>query len=131
ACPGTMLDGAKVKGVAEGNAAISGVASMDASFASAINSESAADNVSAGIEAQLDAIKGDFGIAASANLKTELSAQIKANVEGSVDIDYQRARCAVDATATVQAQARCEGTVTPPMAMVECKGACEVDATAD
>jgi hypothetical protein len=130
-CPGETVSGVTIKGVADGNSAISGVASVDAFFASAINFESAADNVSAGIEAQLDAIKGDFGIAASANLKTELSAQIKANVEGSVNIDYQPARCAVDATATVQAQARCEGMVTPPMATVECKGACEVDATAD
>ena len=130
-CPGDMVDGVTIKGVAEGNAAISGVASVDAFFGAVINFQSAADNVSAGIEAQLDAIKADFGLDASADLKTELAAQIEANVDGGVNIDYQPARCAVDAHATVEAQARCEGEVTPPMAMVECKGACEVEASAD
>ncbi|MFI5308845.1 MAG: hypothetical protein ACHQ53_15920, partial [Polyangiales bacterium] len=130
-CPGDKVDGATVKGVVDGNANISGVASVDAFFGAVVNFESAADNVSAGIEAQLDAIKGDFGIAASADLKTELAAQIKANIDGSITVDYQPAQCSVDAQATVQAQARCEGKVTPPMATVDCKGSCEVDATAD
>lgn len=132
ACPGgDDGNGGTVKGFADGNAAISGVASVDAFFAAAINFESAADNVSAGIEAQVDAIKADFGIAADANLKTELSAQIKANIDGDININYQPAQCSVDAHATVEAQARCEGMVTPPKAMVECKGACEVEASAD
>src|SRR5438552_8955702 len=68
-CPGQVSDGVKIKGVADGNAAITGVPSIDAFFGAVINFQSAADGVNAGIEAQLDAIKADFGLAANADLK--------------------------------------------------------------
>jgi hypothetical protein len=131
ACPGDMLDGAVVPGLEMGNAAISGVASVDAFFGAVINYRTAADNVSAGIEAQLDQVKADFGIAASDDLKTKLQAQLDANLEGGVVFQYQPAHCGVDASATVQAQARCEGKVTPGSVMVDCQGSCEVQASAD
>jgi hypothetical protein len=130
ACPGDTLDGVKVKGVVDGNAAISGVPSVDAFFGAVINFQNAATNVSSGMEAQLNLIRGDFGIAANEDLNAKLKAQFDANLEGGVVFQYQPARCAVDAGATVQAQARCEGSVTPPKAMVECKGSCEVQASA-
>jgi len=131
ACPGNKLDGVTVKGVVDGNAAISGVPSVDAFFGAVINFQNAATNVSAGMESQLDLIRGDFGIAATDDLQAKLKAQFAANLEGGVVFQYQPARCAVDAGATVQAQARCEGSVTPPKAMLECKGSCEVQASAD
>lgn len=130
ACPGGKLDGVVVKGVADGNAAISGVPSVDAFFGAVVNFQNAAANVSVGIESQLDLIRGDFGIAANEDLNAKLKAQFDANLEGGVVFQYQPARCAVDAGATVQAQARCEGMITPPKAMVECKGSCEVQASA-
>ena len=131
ACPGDELDGVKIKGVVDGNAAISGVPSVDAFFGAVINFKNASDNVSAGIEAQLDLIKADFGLAADAKLNTALKAQFDANLEGGVVFQYQPPRCAVDAGATVQAQARCEAMVTPPKAEIECMGGCEVQASAD
>jgi hypothetical protein len=130
ACPGGMVDGVVVKGVVDGNAAISGVPSVDAFFGAVINYENAATNVSAGIEAQLDSIRADFGIAATDNLQTKLKAQFDANLEGGVVFQYQPARCAVDAGATLQAQARCEGKIDPGGVTVDCKGACEVQASA-
>ena len=117
-------------GIAEGNASISGVASVDAIFQSVINFQAKADNVSADINAQVAAIRGDFGIAASANLKTELQAQISANVDGKLTVEAEPARCQADIRASVAAKARCEGTVMPPKVMVECKGGCEVEASA-
>src|SRR3954468_10318482 len=86
ACPGDKNDkGATIKGIAEGNAAISGVASVDAFFGQVINFQNAAGGVAGGIKAQLDAIRGDFGIAADADLAAQLDAQFKANLEGSVE----------------------------------------------
>lgn len=41
------------------------------------------------------------------------------------------AHCQIDARASVDATARCEGKVTPPKASVACEGTCEVEATAD
>jgi hypothetical protein len=132
ACPGEKdAEGETIKGVLEGNASISGVAKVDAFFASVNNFRGAADGVSAGIEAQLKLIKADFGIAADADLKTQLSAQLKTNLEGSLVIDYQPPVCAVDAKATVEAHARCEAMVSPGSAMIECKGSCEIEAGAE
>ena len=131
-CPGGTDDkGVEVKGIAEGNAAISGVASVDAFFASVINFQGAATGVAGGVKAQLDAIRGDFGIAADADLAAELKAQISANIEGALTVDYQEARCEADVQATLQAQARCDAEFDPGKAMVECKGSCDVEASAD
>ncbi|HKP59770.1 MAG TPA: hypothetical protein VJV78_23765 [Polyangiales bacterium] len=131
-CPGdTDADGKKVKGVLEGNAAISGVASVDAFFAAVNNFRGSADNVSAGINAELGRIKADFGIDAKADLKTELDAKIKANLEGGVTVDYTPARCAIDAKATIEAKARCEAKVDPGEVNVECKGSCQIEANAE
>jgi hypothetical protein len=132
ACPGQANDkGVKVKGVADGNANISGVASVDAFFGQVISFQNAAGGVGAGIKAQLDAIKGDFGIAASADLATELDAKFKANLEGSVAFKAEPAKCEADVQASIEAKARCEGEVNPGKVKVECSGSCEVDASVE
>jgi len=118
-------------GIAEGNASISGIASVDAFFQSVISFQGKADGVSAAIQAELAAIKGDFGIEADADLEAELSAQIEANVEGGLTIEAEPARCAVDASATLEAQARCDADFDPGSAMVKCEGSCEVEASAN
>jgi hypothetical protein len=118
------------EGIAEGNASISGVASVDAFFQSVLNFQGKADAVSGGINAELAAIRGDFGIAANANLAAELRTQITANVEGDLIVEAEPARCAVDAEATLEAQAKCDVTVKPGSAMVKCDGSCEVEASA-
>ena len=120
----------KAGGIAKGNASISGVASIDAFFQSVINFQAKADNVSAGITAQLEAIRTDFGIAADANLATELDAQFKANLKGGLVVKAEPAKCAVDAQATVEASARCDVMVDPGKATVKCNGSCELDADA-
>src|SRR5688500_7697534 len=89
-------------GIVEGNASISGVASVDAFFQSVIDYKGKADNVSAEIQAQLAAIRGDFGLDAGADLKAALEAKVKANVEGAIEVKAEPARCTVDAQATLQ-----------------------------
>src|SRR5690349_2769599 len=65
-------------GIVDGNASISGVASVDAFFQSVINFRGKADNVSSEIEAQLQAIRGDFGLEGKAAIGTELMAKLSA-----------------------------------------------------
>jgi hypothetical protein len=119
------------KGIVDGNASISGVASVDSFFQAVLDFQTKADNVSAGIDAQLAAIKGDFGIDANTSVEAGLSAAIDANVEGELTIDAEPAKCQVDAEATIQAQAKCDVDVKPGMASVKCEGSCQVDASAD
>ena len=131
-CPGEKdKEGFELKGVAEGSAAISGVPSVDAFFASVIHFQGAATGVAGGIKGQLDAIRGDFGIAANADLKAELMAKIAANIDGELKIDAEPARCEADVSATLEAQARCDAEFQPGKAMIECKGGCEVEASVE
>jgi hypothetical protein len=131
-CPGDEDDkGVEIKGVADGNAAISGVASIDAFFASVIRFKGVARGVENGLKGQLDLIRSDFGIAADADLGAQLDAQFKANLEGSAEFKVDPPRCDVDISASLKAKARCEGEVNPGMVEVECKGGCEVDATVE
>ncbi|MFI5308846.1 MAG: hypothetical protein ACHQ53_15925 [Polyangiales bacterium] len=132
ACPGDTDDkGVTIKGIAEGNAAISGVASIDAFFGSVVNFQSAATGAAGEIKAQLDAIRGDFGIDASADLAAMLQAQITANIDGSIKVSYDEPKCEADVQATLQAQARCDASFDPGKATVDCQGGCDVMATAD
>lgn len=132
ACPGDKNDkGAVIKGIAQGNAAITGVASADAFFGQVISFQNAAGGVAGGIKAQLDAIRGDFGIAANADLAAELKAKFDANLEAGVKFEAEPPKCQADVQATIEAKARCEGEVNPGKASVECKGSCEVDASVE
>jgi hypothetical protein len=118
-------------GLAQGNASISGVAKVDAFFQSVLDFQTKSTSISSGIDAQLQAIRGDFGIAADANLSAELDAIFAAQLDGELKIEAEPARCAVDAQASLEAQAKCDVTVDPGMATVECKGSCAVEASAD
>jgi hypothetical protein len=124
------IDVACKSGLAEGNASISGVVAIDSFFQSVLNFEAKADNVSASIDAQIAAIRGDFGLAANADLAAGLKAQISANVQGSLTIKAEPAKCEVDVQATLQAQAHCDAKVNPGSASVKCEGSCEVEADA-
>lgn len=118
-------------GIAEGRAGVSGIASVDAFFAAVINFQTKADVVANGIEAELRAIRGDFGLEAGADIGAGIQAQANLYAEGGLEIVAEPARCQVDAQASVQASARCEGEVNPGSAMVMCEGSCEVEASAD
>jgi len=118
-------------GILEGRASISGVPSVDAFFAAVINFQTKANVSASGIQAELAAIRGDFGLDADADIGASIKAQAMANIVGEIEIVAEPARCQVTAEASVEAAARCEGEVTPPSAMVECRGSCEVEASAN
>ena len=130
ACPGDTVEGSKLAGIAEGNASISGIQQVDSFFSAVLGFQTAANGVSDGIQAQLDAIRADFGIKAGADLSTELKAQFDANLSAKLDVDYEPAHCVVDAMATLEASAKCDATVSGGKAEVQCKGACEAEVSA-
>jgi len=130
-CPGDTVDGTKIGGVAEGNASISGVPSVDAFFSATVAFQTAADNVTDGIQAELDLIKADFGIKASDDLAAGLKTAFDANLEAGVKFEYQPPRCAIDAEATLEASAKCDATVSGGKVEVDCKGSCEAELRSD
>jgi hypothetical protein len=127
ACP----DGKDVKGIAEGNASISGVPSIDGFFSSVINFQAAANGVAAGIDTELDAIRADFQLDANADIGAALKAKLDANLEAGYSLKIEPAQCKVDIEAQLNAAAKCDVDASPGMVAVECKGGCDVEASAD
>jgi hypothetical protein len=116
-------------GIVEGNASISGVASVDAFFQSVINFQAKADMVASGIDAEIQAIGAAFGI--EGDVAAGLQAQISANLQGGLKVEAEPAKCAVDARVSVDAAAKCSGMASPGSVMVECSGGCDVEASAE
>lgn len=128
-CPGDTVDGVKIGGVAEGNASISGVPSVDAFFSATIAFQDAANSVGDGIQEELDLIRADFGI--EGDLSAGLEAAFDANLEAGITFEYQPPKCAVDAQASLEASANCDATVSGGTVEVECKGSCEAKLDAE
>jgi hypothetical protein len=118
----------KGAGIAEGNASISGVASIDAVFTSVLRFQTEADHVSAALDAELAEIRAAFGIPADSKLDVELRARIAANVDGELRVQTDWPICAANVQTSVDANARCEGMVSPGEVMVQCRGRCELAA---
>ncbi len=118
------------QGIVEGNASISGVAKVDAFFGSVVKFSATANAVANNIEAELAKIRASLGLEADADAAA-IVAEIKAKyrLEGDLVVRAAPPKCAVSAQATVEAQARCEGQVTPPQVNVDCKGSCEIEAS--
>ena len=128
ACPGDEdEDGVKIKTLVEGNAAVSGIPSIDGFFNSVLNFQVAAKSVSSGINAQLEGIRGDFGLAATGDVGALLKAELEAKLEAGFELQVQPPKCEADLQAEFQAAAGCDAEVTPGMLSVECKGGCEAN----
>lgn len=128
ACPGDKDEnGVTIKTLAQGNAAISGIPSIDGFFNSVLNFQVAAKSVSKGINAELEGIRADFGLAATGDVGALLKAELEAKLKAGFKLQVQPAECKADLQAEFQAAARCDAKVTPGMLSVECKGGCEVD----
>jgi hypothetical protein len=123
-----------VEGIAEGNASISGLASVDAFFAAVVGFGKAALEVRTGVDAELRAIAVSLELdagASAADIRAALSTKLDAAVDGGLKISYAPPRCEVDAKVAIDATAKCDASVDPGMASVECKGTCTVDASAE
>lgn len=134
ACPGEMgEDGVVVQGLAEGNASISGLRSVDAFFSAVVTFRGAAASIKADVDSLLAKVAVSVGLepgATSAEIKTALEAKISANVEGGLKVNFQEPRCDVSANVVVEAAAKCDASVDPGMVAVMCMGSCEVEASA-
>jgi modification target Cys-rich repeat protein len=118
--------------VLKGNASISGVKNVDAFFAAAVNFSASANGIAGNIDKRLAKIRTSLELDADADA-AEIVAAIRARyeLEGDLRIAYKPAACAVSAQATLEAAARCDAEVDPGSASVECKGTCEVEASAE
>lgn len=121
------------EGLADGNASISGIASVDAFFAAVVGFDKAALEVKAGVDAELRAIAVSLDLeagASAADIRAALSGKFKNTIEGGLKVKYAPPRCSVDAKVAIDASAKCDAEIDPGMASVECKGTCTVDASA-
>jgi hypothetical protein len=128
-------------GIAEGNASITGLVSVDSFFKSVVNYRSVAAGVTADIKAELAGIQTDFGVsdadlkAAGGKLDAAIKAKLDTTFKQKLVIKAQPAKCEIDAkfsadvTAKCQAEADCK--VDEGKIAVECMGTCTVDASVD
>jgi hypothetical protein len=123
------------EGIVEGNASISGVASVDAFFAAVINVRNASLNISGSFRAELEGMAAQLGVDTSletpelaAQVKAAIDAKISAAVEGGIQIKYQPPKCEADIEVTAKAAAECDVEADPGMIEAKCSGSCEVSA---
>jgi hypothetical protein len=135
--PGALGDLAKQcglvcpeKGLVAGNASISGLPSIDGFFGSVLKFQDSAKGAAAGIDAELSAIRADFELPADADIGAALKAKLDANLEAGFQLKVEPPQCKADFKAELQAAARCDATVDPGKVKVECKGGCDVQASA-
>ena len=125
-------------GIAEGNASISGVASVDAFFGAVVSVNTAAANLEANIRGELELMAAELEIDATgmanaellAAVKGELTARISANVDGSIVLKYAPPKCTASLEVTAEATAKCDVDVDPGSVEVSCEGSCQIDASA-
>jgi modification target Cys-rich repeat protein len=119
-----------VEGIAEGNFSISGVASIDAFFSSVVTFNAKANLVANNINGELAKIRARLELpatATAAQIKAAIIAKYELDATAGLKVKYQEPRCDVSAKATIEATARCDATVTPGSAKVQCSGSCEVE----
>lgn len=119
------------KGIADGNASITGVASIDGFFAAVINFQDKANLVASGINTELAAIAASVGMTGGADADFEggFQAAVKAKfgLTSDLKVAFQPPQCNVSAKATIEATAKCDASVTPGKVSAQCSGKCEVD----
>ena len=120
-CDGSLL---------EGNASISGVASVDAFFGAVIDVSTAANNISGTLRAELDAIALSVGLeagAGGAEIAAAIEGRFAAALDGGIKVEYQAPKCEASVDVSVAAAAECDVDVDPGSLEVQCEGGCEVE----
>ena len=134
--PGEGIPGCDIscpdEGIADGNAAISGIAEVDAFFGAVVDVSAAANGISSSLRAELDAIALSVDLqpgATGAEIKSAVEAKLAAyiDVDAGLKITFQEPRCEASVEVAVAAAAECDASVDPGSASVECSGGCEVE----
>ncbi|HVH98239.1 MAG TPA: hypothetical protein VM869_06005 [Enhygromyxa sp.] len=124
-------------GIAEGNASISGIVSVDSFFSAVIEVRNAALQVSGSVRGELEGMAVSLGVEGYADLSTEdlgaavvaeLEAKLTTYVDGGLTINYQPPRCEASVDVAVKAAAECDVTADPGSIEAKCMGSCEVSA---
>ncbi len=127
--PGCDLS-CSTEGILEGNAAITGVAEVDAFFGAVVDLSAAANTISGSLNAEIDAIGISLGLppgSAAADIKLALEAKFTAAVDGGIKVEFQPPRCEASVDVAISAAAECDASVQTGSATVECEGSCEVE----
>ncbi|MCA9656737.1 MAG: hypothetical protein KC486_00195 [Myxococcales bacterium] len=121
------------EGIAQGNASISGLASVDSFFGAVVDFTAAADGVDAKIRAELDAIALGLGLpegAAAGEIRTKIEERLMFAVAGGLQVKYQEPKCEASVEVAASAAASCDAEVDPGSVQVQCQGSCDIDASA-
>jgi hypothetical protein len=124
--------------IASGDIGISGDARLDGFFKALGNIQNTTLTVQTDFDANIRALAAVYDVEltgainadAVGELTAAIRADIEANVEGDLTIDYQPPRCQANVNVAVQAQAKCEAkadctvTATPGEVSVSCQGTC-------
>jgi hypothetical protein len=125
------------EGIAEGNASISGIVSVDAFFSAVLDVRDAAFVVSGTVRAELEGMAASLGIegyadmdfdALSAAVVGELQAKFETTLDGGLKINFEPAKCQASVEVAVEAAAECDVEVDPGSIEAKCMGSCEVSA---
>jgi modification target Cys-rich repeat protein len=125
------------EGIAEGNASISGIVSVDAFFSSVITVRDAALQVSGTLRGELEGMAASLGVEGYADMSLEdLTAAITAELDitfatylqGGLKINFEPAKCQASVEVAVSAAAECDVEVDPGSIEASCSGSCEVSA---
>lgn len=115
----------------EGQANVSGVASIDAFFGAAINLNATMTGVSGELRAELDAIGASVGLepgATGAELSAAIQGHLDGYIEGGLTIDYQPPECRANVDVSIAAAAECDVEADPGSLTVSCEGSCQAEA---
>ena len=120
------------KGIVDGNASISGIPNIDAFFGSVVSFNAKASLIAGNINAEIAKINLSLGLDANApagDIQAAIVAKFHLDANAGLKIAYTPAQCSVSAKATIEATAKCDATVDPGKAEVQCSGSCEADAS--
>ncbi len=120
------------QGIAEGNAHISRLRSVDAFFSAVLTFSGMVTRLDADIDAELQAIARSLALdpsAPAAEISAALQTRLSAAVSDGLIVTTEPPRCAITARATAEAVARCDGSVVPDVVELDCAGSCELDAS--
>lgn len=124
-------------GIADGNAAISGVVSIDSFFSAVITVRDASANVAGSMRAELEGIAASLEIEGYADMDLDaltaavaggLQAKFDTYLEGGLTINFTPAKCEANIDIAVQAAAECDVEADPGSIEAKCEGKCEVTA---
>jgi hypothetical protein len=118
-CPGP--------GIAQGNAAISGVPSIDTFFASMLAFDAAARAVEDGTQTELDAIAVAVGLSAGASpasISAAIQAKLAANVHGTFVVKSGPTVCLQSARTAQESLVQCDPSLDRQTTLMQCAGRC-------